>query len=195
MTNYCYKINSDSWLIMQMVNIWKTYKVIYISLNLYNYAQRKIITFFVYVKKRIQKHINEYKRIDIDFSFKVCQKVSLFGKIINAEWLNSQLPITNAARHSSIYCIYNYKTSVINIRYVIKWLYKLKTTTFHYWRVINNALSIIIIYGYRQLHLFWTKRTHTLFRRSNTPMISLLIDMNLLLISNIELHCIGTTYI
>ena len=52
-----------------------------------------MITFFVYVKKRIQKHINEYKRIDIDFSFKVCQKVSLFGKIINAEWLNSQLPI------------------------------------------------------------------------------------------------------
>ena len=114
--------------------------------------------------------------------------MSLFGKIINAEWLNSQLPITNTARHSSIYCLYKYKTSVINIRYVIKWLYKQKTTTFHYWRVINNALSIIILHGYHQLHLFWTKRTHTLFRRSNTPMISILIDMNLLLISIIELH-------
>ena len=114
----------------------------------------------------------------ISIVFKVCQNVSLFGKIINAEWLNSQLPITNAARHSSIYCIYNYKTSVINIRYVIKWLYKLKTTTFHYRRVINNALSIIIIYGYRQLHLFGTKCTYTLLRRSNTITISLVIYIN-----------------
>ena len=122
--------------------------------------------FLVYVRRLIHSNINEYKRIDIDFSFRFCQKC-LFREIINAEWLNSPLAITNAARSSSIYCLYNWKTSVINIRYVIKWLYKLKNTTFHYWRVINNALSIIIIYGYRQLHLSGTKRTNTLFRWSN----------------------------
>ena len=54
-----------------------------------------------------------------------------------------------------------------------------------------NALSIIIIYGYRQLHLFGTKRTYSLFRRSTTPIISILINMNLLSISIIALYRIS----